>query len=138
RFGGHSHAAGFALPTANIATLRAALDAYARTKLTPADFVPQLRVDAELQLEELTHEWIECVALLEPFGMGNPEPVFVARDVKVLQPPKLMKEKHLKLRVSQRSDNGKQPRAFDAIGWRMPEQLEEQPLLTGDFLDIAI
>src|SRR5438270_9491571 len=46
RFGGHSHAAGFALPAANIVALRAALDAYARTKLTAADLVPQLRVDA--------------------------------------------------------------------------------------------
>src|SRR5438105_10736830 len=106
RFGGHSHAAGFALPAANIATLRASLDAYARTKLTPADFVPQLRVDTEVRLEALTREWIECVSLLEPFGMGNAEPVFVARNLRVLQPPKIMKEKHLKLRVSHLPDNG--------------------------------
>jgi len=142
RFGGHSHAAGFAMPTANIAALRSALDAYARTKLTPADFVAQLRVDAEVRLDELTREWIDCISLLEPFGMGNPEPVFVARNLRVLQPPKVMKEKHIKLRVSQQAPNngetrGKQPRAFDAIGWRMAEQLQQDPLLIGDTTDIA-
>lgn len=137
RFGGHSHAAGFGLPTTKIAALRDAIDTYAHTKLSEADFVPQLRVDAEVRLEELTPDWIECVALLEPFGMGNPEPVFVARELRVLQPPKLMKEKHVKLRVSHLAENGKQPRAFDAIGWRMAEQLAQQPLLVGDVIDVA-
>jgi single-stranded-DNA-specific exonuclease len=142
RFGGHSHAAGFAMPAANITALRAALDAYARTKLTTADFVPQLRVDAEIRLDELTREWIDCVGRLEPFGMGNPEPVFVARNLRVLQPPKIMKEKHIKLRVSQNALDsaptpGKQPRAFDALGWRMAEQMQQNPLLLGDTIDIA-
>ena len=142
RFGGHSHAAGFAMPAANIGALRAALNAYARTKLTPTDFVPQLRVDTEVRLDELTREWIECVSRLEPFGMGNPEPVFVARELRVLQPPKIMKEKHIKLRLSHLINDevemrGRQPRAFDAIGWRMAEQLQSQPLLLGDVIDIA-
>jgi single-stranded-DNA-specific exonuclease len=137
RFGGHSHAAGFAMPATNVAALRAALDAYARTKLTVADFVPQLRVDAEVRLEELTREWIDCVSLLEPFGMGNAQPVFVARNLKILQAPKIMKEKHVKLRVSHRAENGKQPRAFDALGWRMAEQLQQFPLVIGDVIDIA-
>jgi single-stranded-DNA-specific exonuclease len=137
RFGGHSHAAGFAMPTANIAALRQALDAYARTKLTPSDFVPQLRVDAEIRLDELTRKWIDCVSRLEPFGMGNHEPVFVARNLRVLQPPKIMKEKHIKLRVSEISNDGKQQRAFDAIGWRMAEQMQQDPLLLGDVIDIA-
>lgn len=137
RFGGHSHAAGFAMPAANIPALRAALDTFARTKLTPADFVPQLRTDTEVRLDELTREWIDCVSRLEPFGMGNPEPVFVARNLRVLQPPKIMKEKHIKLRVSQTADNGKQQRAFDAIGWRMAEQMQSQPLLLGDVIDVA-
>ena len=137
RFGGHSHAAGFAMPAANITALRTALDDYARTKLTQADFVPQLRTDAEIRLDELTREWIACVGRLEPFGMGNPEPVFVARNLRVLQPPKIMKEKHIKLRVSQSADNGKPARAFDALGWRMAEQMQQNPLLLGDTIDIA-
>ncbi len=137
RFGGHSHAAGFAMPAANISALRAAFDAYARTKLTPADFIPQQRIDAEIRLEDLTREWLDCVSRLEPFGMGNPEPVFVARDVRVLQPPKILKEKHVKLRIAQSLENGKTMRAFDAIGWRMAEQMQTHPLLLGDIIDIA-
>jgi single-stranded-DNA-specific exonuclease len=48
-----------------------------------------------------------------------------------------MKEKHVKLRVSHSSENGKQPRAFDALGWRMAEQLQQFPLVIGDVIDIA-
>ena len=54
RYGGHSHACGFAMPSANVAQLRAELDAFARTRLTAADFDPVLDVEAELDLSEVT------------------------------------------------------------------------------------
>lgn len=100
RYGGHAHAAGFALPSANIAALRQRLDAYARTCLTQADFEPQLEVDMPLPLEEVTPELFAALRLLEPFGMENPEPVFTARAVRLLSPPQAVKDKHVRLRVS--------------------------------------
>jgi len=54
RYGGHAHAVGFALPSANIEKLREHLDGYARARLTPADFEPQLEFDRELPLGEVT------------------------------------------------------------------------------------
>ena len=74
RYGGHSHACGFAMPSANVAELRAKLDAFARARLTPADFDPMLDLDAELDLDEVTPELFQALRLLEPYGMGNPEP----------------------------------------------------------------
>src|SRR5208283_2409016 len=71
RFGGHAHAVGFALPSANVETLRAHLDGYARARLTPADFEPQLEFERELGLDEVTPELQWALSLLEPFGMGN-------------------------------------------------------------------
>src|SRR5208282_1447930 len=56
RYGGHSHACGFAMPAANVEELRVRLDAFARTRLTPADFDPVLDLDAELWLGEITPE----------------------------------------------------------------------------------
>jgi len=99
RYGGHSHACGFAMPAANVAELRARLDAFARARLTLADFDPILDLDAELNLAEITPELFRTLQLLEPFGMGNPEPVFAARGVQLAAPPRIMKDKHVKLKV---------------------------------------
>ena len=101
RFGGHAHAVGFALPSANIEKLRQHLDNYARARLTTADFEPQLEFDRELSLREVTPELYQALLLLEPFGMGNSEPVFAARAVRLMAPPQTLKDKHVRLRVSQ-------------------------------------
>jgi len=99
RYGGHSHACGFAMPSANVADLRAKLDAFARTRLTPADFDPVLDLDAELDLAEITPQLFQALELLEPYGMGNPEPVFIARGVQLAAPPRILKDKHVKLKI---------------------------------------
>jgi single-stranded-DNA-specific exonuclease len=100
RYGGHAHAVGFALPSANVEKLRAHLDQYARARLTPADFEPQLEFDRELPLGEVTPELHRALLLLEPFGMENREPIFAARAVRLMAPPQAVKEKHVRLRVS--------------------------------------
>ncbi len=100
RYGGHAHAVGFALPSANVEKLRQHLDQYARARLTPADFEPQLEFDRELPLREVTPELQQALLLLEPFGMENREPVFAARAVRLMAPPQAVKDKHVRLRVS--------------------------------------
>jgi len=100
RYGGHAHACGFAMPAANIGPLRARLDAFARDRLTLADFDPVLDVDAELPFEEITPELFQALRLLEPYGVGNPEPVFSARGAKLTAPPRILKDKHLKLKLT--------------------------------------
>jgi single-stranded-DNA-specific exonuclease len=99
RYGGHSHACGFAMPAANIPELRMRLDQFARTKLTLADFEPVLDVDGELPLSDVTPELFHALALLEPYGMGNPEPVFSTRGAQLVAPPRILKDKHVKLRL---------------------------------------
>jgi single-stranded-DNA-specific exonuclease len=99
RYGGHSHACGFAMPAANVAELRSRLDAFARARLTPADFDPILDLDAELDLSEVTPELFHALELLEPYGMGNPEPVFSAQAVQLTAPPRILKDKHIKLKL---------------------------------------
>jgi single-stranded-DNA-specific exonuclease len=99
RYGGHSHACGFALPAANVPQLRAELDAFARTRLTPADFDPVLDVEAELDLAEITPALFQALRMLEPHGAGNHEPAFSARGVRLIAPPKILKDKHIKLKL---------------------------------------
>jgi single-stranded-DNA-specific exonuclease len=139
RFGGHAHAVGFSLPSANVSDLRARLDIYARERLTLTDFEPSMKCDAEIPLDQITPELFQSVCRLEPFGMGNPEPVFVARAVRLMTAPRVMKEKHVKLRVAGSSGNGdwRKSVAFNALGWNMAEKFQQSQLIPGDTFDIA-
>ena len=98
RYGGHAHACGFAMPSANVDELRTRLDAFARTRLTLADFDPTLDFEEELWLGDITPDLFQALQLLEPYGVGNPEPVFSARGVQLAAPPRILKEKHVKLK----------------------------------------
>ena len=100
RYGGHAHAVGFSLPAERVCQLRDHLDAYARERLTLADFEPVLEYDAGLPLDQVTPEFFHLVQRLQPFGVGNPEPVFAAAGVRMMAPPQIMKEKHVKLRLA--------------------------------------
>ena len=140
RFGGHAHAVGCTLPIERLPELRARLDAHARQRLQPEDFVPILKYDAEISLDEVKHDFWLALHRLEPFGSGNPVPVFVVRDAKLVQPHRVLKEKHLKLRVVGGNPNASGrsfQRAHDALGWRMAERVGQEPLLVGDTLDLA-
>ena len=146
RYGGHSHACGFAMPSANIGQLRAELDAFARSRLTAADFDPVLDVEVELDLTEITPALFQMLSLLEPYGTANHEPAFVARNVRLVAPPKILKDKHVKLKMKSNGNSGStgpsgEPRTmravFDALGWNMAERLQQTPLLAGDAIDIA-
>jgi single-stranded-DNA-specific exonuclease len=99
RYGGHSHACGFVMPSAKVAQLRAELDAFARTRLTAADFDPVLDVEAELDLSEVTPALFQMLSLLEPYGTGNHQPAFATRNVQLIAPPKILKDKHIKLKL---------------------------------------
>jgi single-stranded-DNA-specific exonuclease len=104
RYGGHSHACGFAMPSANVVQLRAELDAFARARLTPADFDPVLDLEAELHLDEITPTLFQVLRLLEPHGAGNHEPAFSASGVRLIAPPKILKDKHIKLKLKAGDD----------------------------------
>ena len=88
------------MPSANVPELRARMDAFARARLTLADFEPVLEVEWELELDEVTPALFRALSLLEPYGAGNHEPVFSARGVKLLAPPRILKDKHIKLKLT--------------------------------------
>lgn len=81
-FGGHAQAAGLTLATEQIAPFRAAFDAYVEGALEPSDYVPTVDVEFEMAPGDLKLEVIEELARLEPYGMGNPKPLFGSRDVR--------------------------------------------------------
>jgi single-stranded-DNA-specific exonuclease len=110
RFGGHSHAAGFTLEVSQLEALRKGLEEEAQEHLRPKDMIPTIRVDSELSFKNITLDVIHQINALAPFGEGNPEPVFMARSVKVFE-SRIVGERHLKLRLGQGGQ------ALDAIAF---------------------
>jgi len=109
KFGGHEMAAGLTLASARFMEFRDAFRAAARELLTDEQLAPRLHLDAELSLAEIGFPLLEQHGALQPFGMGNPEPVFVARGVALAGEPRVLKEKHLSLVFQQ---NGTKARAI--------------------------
>ena len=137
RFGGHAHAVGFAMPSKDVIELKRRLNDYAQARLTPEDLLPQIHIDADVPLSAVTPDLLESLGRLEPFGHGNPEPVFSSQGVSLLLPPKILKEKHIKLRLNQRLPDVKPSFNYEAVGWRMAERLQADDLQPGDKLDVA-
>jgi single-stranded-DNA-specific exonuclease len=122
KFGGHSHAAGLAIRRDRISEFRRRLNQHAASCLTEEDLVPALCIDAEVSAAELGFQLSQDLRLLEPFGAGNPRPVFVTRGLRVLSEPRIIKEQHLKLRVA-----GDNTCPFEAIWWRGLEEARQTP-----------
>ncbi len=118
RFGGHAHAVGFSLPSERVPELRQRLAAWAAAHLRDEDLGNPLGCHAELPLDEVTPALFDWLRRLEPFGMENEEPVFVARNVRVTAPLQFMKEKHVRLRVTQ-------GQTFSAVGWNLAARIRD-------------
>ena len=102
RFGGHRQAAGVSLAAESVPEFRRRLNIYAATRLTPADFQPQLAIDATVTLRELTTgPAVEELLAMAPFGFGNPAPVLAILGAEVAGTPVVMKEKHLRVHLRQ-------------------------------------
>ena len=142
RFGGHAHAVGFSLASERLPLLRARMKDYASTHLTPALLVPRLDYDAELSLAEITPELMAWVARVAPFGIDNPEPVFLTRCVTLAAPIRIIQEKHIALQLMQRGPlQQSDPAAIPALGWSRdaigwPARCNRLALAKGSVVDV--
>jgi len=141
RFGGHAFAVGFALPADVLPELKRRLRLYAEQHLAAREPEQLLHIHAELPLDRITSVLVGWLRKLEPFGHGNPEPVFVARGVRLLSPPRIMKERHLRLELAQ--DSVQPPPlpgtsgALRAVGWHLAERAFQLGLEQGSLIDLA-
>ncbi len=116
RFGGHRQAAGLQLEAGRVRELRLAVNAYADERLGPDDLRPRLWIDASLPFRGITAQVAAEVASLAPFGAGNPNPVFRTSGVEVVDGPRRLKDRHLKM--SFRQDG----RVLRGVAWRAGER----------------
>lgn len=122
KFGGHEMAAGLTIREESFPAFSDALEEICRGLLTDKHLAPCLQLDGELTLGDLTLELLRWHELLQPFGHGNPQPLFLVRRVEPAASPKFLKEKHLLLHLRQ---NGRHQRAIFFGGAENP--LPEPP-----------
>jgi len=112
RFGGHPQAAGFTIPTTQIALLRERLLALAGKELANVDLRPALMIDAEVKLTALSGGIMKQIEQLAPFGQGNPQPAFLTRGMNVVECRKMGNGgEHLRFKLREGSV------IWDAVGF---------------------
>ena len=118
RFGGHRQAAGLTMEAARVPEFRARVNAYADDVLEPDQLRPRLRIDGPLHLKAITHDLVQGLDSMGPFGLANPRPVFHAGPVQIVDGPKSIKDRHLKMTFNQEG------RRFRAMAWRLAERAQ--------------
>jgi single-stranded-DNA-specific exonuclease len=116
RFGGHQQAAGLTMEAGKVKELRATINRHADSRLGPDDLRPRLRIDAMVSFRGLNGDLAFQVTELAPFGAANPRPVFAAAGVEIIDGPRPLKERHLKMTLRQDG------RTFRAVAWRAIER----------------
>ena len=120
KFGGHTKAAGFSLPTENLAQFRQRLLSLAQEQLSGLDLRPHINIDAEVLLSVFAGETFNKIQQLAPFGSGNPLPVFVSRRVEVVSQRQIgSRGEHLGLKLKQEGV------VWDAIGFGLGNFIQE-------------
>ena len=94
QFGGHAYAAGVTLPSNQVEAFRRHMNEIGKRILSPDDLIPEVQADAELRLESISREQYHSIKRLEPFGAGNPMPVFISRGVSIREIRYIGKEKN--------------------------------------------
>ncbi len=134
RFGGHEMAAGLTLRETAFGEFQKRFCEVARGLLDDEQLRPRLRLDAEVRLADLDPNFLACHEQLQPFGMGNPQPVFLASRVVPVAEPQILKGKHLRLALRQARAPG--PGSFEPHLMAIYFHGAEEPLPTPPW-DIA-
>ena len=116
KFGGHKQAAGLTIESSRIRELRDRINAYADGCLQPDDLRPRLWIDGSLTFRSISEQVTSELSALAPFGAGNPRPVFRASGVEIVDGPRLLKERHLKMAFRQEG------RVMRGIAWRAADR----------------
>ena len=136
RFGGHAHAVGFSLPCDRVPALRAALDTYARERLTPADFERVLDIRRRVAAQRGHDHVLRMLAA--PGAVRDEQSRAGVRGPR--RPRRLPAENPEREAREDAADQRRWEnyvRGIEALGWRMAEQVQQAGILAGDMVDVA-
>jgi single-stranded-DNA-specific exonuclease len=114
-FGGHRQAAGLRMSADNLPLFRERMNNIVNDKLSEEDRTPVMEIDAAVQLSDLNFKLVEELSLLEPFGFSNREPVFGAKDVRIIN-HRIVGNNHLKMQLKQKNMH------IDSIGFNLGDE----------------
>ncbi len=132
QFGGHKAAAGLEIEIDNIEEFTKRFNDYLSKNLKEDDIVPEIKVDANISLSEITPKFVRVLEQFAPFGPGNMRPVFWAENVKVVTTPRIVGTNHF---IATFAQNGTD-KVFDAIGFNLGRFVNEVEKDT-DLMDIV-
>jgi single-stranded-DNA-specific exonuclease len=128
-FGGHSHAVGITIARDNIEDFKDKINRLAREKLRIEDLIPSLDIDMELSLADLSPQLAREIGSLEPFGSGNPEPLFYTRNLRLKDQPQVLSRDTLKFWASDGHNT------YEAIGFGLSSFKDS--LMNADSFDLV-
>ena len=132
RYGGHKMAAGLELTVENIPAFRQAINAHAAAAMDESTLQPVLTIDTIATPADLTPATVKALEKLAPHGQNNPKPIVAIKNCTLLERPRILKEKHLKLTLCTESGT-----TLAALGWNMAEKATELNALVGKPISIA-
>ncbi len=130
QFGGHNYAAGLKVKESNIEVFREEFQRVAKEELEGEDLIPDLSLDLEIDMDSVTSKLVEELKGMEPFGPGNPSPLFCLRDVSVADNPRVLSRNTLKFSIKHDGF------MFDVVGFGKGDYLER--IRKGSRIDIAV
>lgn len=127
QFGGHKYAAGVTVELEKLPEFRRAFQQVVKELMTDELRIPEIRIDTEISLAEVTPRLVRLLNEFQPFGPGNLRPVFLARGLELSSPPRIVGKNHLRFKVRQGGY------VIDAIGFNLGHLL---PKISGGRRDI--
>jgi len=105
KFGGHELAAGLAISRDKIDDFRKSINEYAEKNMNDEITVPVVNIDCEVELSELSIDSVKDLQLLEPFGLQNPQPVFTAKNIQIVDIAPIGDGKHIKFKLKEKNSH---------------------------------
>lgn len=118
-YGGHFYAAGMTMKPENVTAFQAKFEEVVAATINPELLIPEIVIDTEISLADLTPAFYNIMRQFEPLGPENLRPIFLAKNLVDTGFSKIVKEEHLKLSVKQRSGG-----SFSGIGFFMADKFE--------------
>jgi single-stranded-DNA-specific exonuclease len=127
-YGGHFAAAGLTLKPENVDAFSETFEAVVSSQILPEQLIPEIRIDTEIRLKDLTPQFYNIICQMEPFGPENPRPIFILRALKDTGWSRIVKEDHLRFSLKQ------DDHVITGIGFNMAKKF---PVLANNKVDVV-
>lgn len=117
QYGGHMYAAGLTMEVDKVEEFQQRFEEVVASRIRPEQLIPQIEIDQQINLDQITPKFFNILKQMGPFGPLNMQPVFTTEGVKAASRPRILKDKHLKLNLTQEEGDP----VLEAIGFDMAD-----------------